>query len=98
MHARQRSALLDDFAFALREFFQAALDFFSRCEELGELHIRRVVPGLRFEQTAVELGQFSVRQPIAENREPFATAGFNEGRDQAAIDGPTRFLFADQLG
>ncbi len=62
----------------------------------GQLHIGAVMPRFRFKQAAIELRQLAIRQPISQQTKPLTRPGFDQRRNQQAINGAFRFILADQ--
>lgn len=97
MHAGLGFALVDEVGFGGGESGKAGADLFFGEEVFGEADVGAVVAGFGFEEAAVEVGQFTVGECIAEEGKTFAGAGFDEGGDQEAIDSAVGLVFADQL-
>ena len=54
-----------------------------------------MVPGLRFEQAAIEFLQLRVGHMVAQHRKPLTAAGLDEPGHEEPVDGPGRLLLAD---
>src|SRR5438477_5812305 len=97
MHPGLFLARSDDVSLRLGQFHQPAADNFFRLKQFSKSHVSAVMAGFGFEQAAIEIGEVTVSQSIAQQTEPLARAGLDQRSNKQSIDGPQRLLLANQL-
>lgn len=99
MHSGKRISLGQNAGLLGRQLFESSGNHSLVGIMRGEANIGGVVPGLGFEQTRIELGQFGVARAdvICEHLEPLARSGFDQPGNEELIDCPMRLVSSDQF-
>src|SRR6185436_15163960 len=66
VHPRGRFACANYLGFLCSQFCQSLMDSVLWLKVLSESHVRAMVTGFGFKQAAVKVGQFSIREPVAQ--------------------------------